>query len=219
MRSEEGLPARADAVIVGGGIVGCATAYYLAKRGMSVVLLEKDEIGRAQSGRNWGFIRQQGRDPLELPLMIESNRIWRGLERELGSDVEWVQAGNLAVAASAERIALFESWRNTAREHGLDTKVLSSAELKALIPDMRVEWPGAMYTESDGHAEPRKATQAFADAARKSGATIVERCTVESIGTTSGAVSECAAVAAPFARRAQSPRPVPGPTSCCVRSA
>ncbi|TMI02923.1 MAG: FAD-binding oxidoreductase, partial [Betaproteobacteria bacterium] len=76
MATKEALPGEADVVIVGGGIVGCAAAYYLAKRGASAVLIEKDEIGRAQSGRNWGFIRQQGRDPLELPLMIESNRIW-----------------------------------------------------------------------------------------------------------------------------------------------
>ncbi len=72
-------------------------AYYLAKRGVSAVVIEKDEIGRAQSGRNWGFVRQQGRHPLELPLMVESNRIWSGIERELGGDVEWVQGGNLAL--------------------------------------------------------------------------------------------------------------------------
>lgn len=189
MASNETLPSQADVVIVGAGIVGCATAYYLAKRGVSAVVLEKDEIGRAQSGRNWGFIRQQGRDPLELPLMIESNRIWSGIERELGADVEWVQRGNLALASTPERIALFEGWCKTAREHGLDTRVLSAAELNTLIPDLRGDWLGGMYTESDGHAEPRKATQAFADAAKARGARIFERCTVLSIETTNGAVS------------------------------
>lgn len=190
MAEHEALPAQADVVIVGGGIVGCAAAYYLAKRGVSTVLLEKDEIGRAQSGRNWGFIRQQGRDPVELPLMIESNRIWSGLESELGADVEWVQRGNLALASSAERIALFEGWCETARHYGIDTKVLNAAELAALIPDMHGNWLGGMYTQSDGHAEPRKATQAFANAASTRGARIVERCTVESIGTHDNAVSE-----------------------------
>ena len=92
----------ANAVIVGGGIVGCAAAYYLTRRGMSTVLFEKDEIGRGQSGRNWGFVRQQGRDPSELPLMIEANRIWSSAEKELGADVEWMQSGNLALAATAE---------------------------------------------------------------------------------------------------------------------
>jgi glycine/D-amino acid oxidase-like deaminating enzyme len=190
MRDEEALPVRADVVIVGGGIVGCAAAYYLAKRGVQAVLFEKDEIGRAQSGRNWGFIRQQGRDPLELPLMIESNRIWCGLERELGADVEWVQGGNLALATSPERIGLFEQWCDMAREQGLDASVLTTAQLKRVVPDLNVEWLGGMYTQSDGHAEPRKVARAFADAAAARGARLVERCTAESIGMSNGAVSE-----------------------------
>jgi glycine/D-amino acid oxidase-like deaminating enzyme len=189
MALDESLPMHADVVIVGGGIVGCSAAYYLAKRGVSVVLLEKDEIGRAQSGRNWGFIRQQGRDPLELPLMIEANRIWSGIERELGTDVEWVQAGNLALAANVERIALFDDWGKMARDRGLDTKVLSATELKALIPDLQGDWLGGMYTRSDGHAEPRKATQAFCTGAVKHGARVVEHCTVEAIETTNDAVT------------------------------
>jgi glycine/D-amino acid oxidase-like deaminating enzyme len=190
VNNEETLPLRADVVIVGGGIVGCAAAYYLAKRGVRALLFEKDEIGRAQSGRNWGFVRQQGRDPLELPLMIESNRIWSGLERELAADVEWVQGGNLALATSPERIALFEHWCGIAREHGLDTSVLTTAQLKRVVPDLHGEWLGGMYTQSDGHAEPRKVARAFADAAAARGARMVEGCTVESIGITNGAVSE-----------------------------
>jgi glycine/D-amino acid oxidase-like deaminating enzyme len=101
---------RADVVVVGGGIAGCATAFYLARRGVRVTLLERGEIAGEQSGRNWGFVRQQGRDPFEVPLMMESNRIWRGLEQELDADIEWIQGGNLALAATPERAALFEEW-------------------------------------------------------------------------------------------------------------
>ena len=100
------LPERADAVVVGGGIVGAASAYYLARRGISVVLLERGAIGEEQSGRNWGFVRQQGRHPLELPLAMESNRIWQTLETELEADLEWTRGGNLALATSAKRLAL-----------------------------------------------------------------------------------------------------------------
>ena len=99
---------QSDVVIVGGGIVGCATAYYLARRGIRPLLVEKGDVGGEQSGRNWGFVRQQGRDPLEVPLMVEANRIWRGLETELGADLEWVQGGNLALAADQARLAQFE---------------------------------------------------------------------------------------------------------------
>ena len=188
MATNEAVPAHADVVIVGAGIVGCAAAYYLAKRGVHAVVIEKDVVGRAQSGRNWGFVRQQGRDPVELPLMIESNRIWSGIERELGADVEWVQGGNLGLATARDRLELFERWAETARQHDLDTKVLTPAEVKRLIPDLHGEWLGGMFTQSDGHAEPRKATLAFANAARAGGAHIVEHCTVTSFDTADGVV-------------------------------
>ena len=72
-----------------------------------------------QSRKNWGFVRQQGRDPCEMPLVMEANRLWRGLERELGADIEWVQGGNLALAADEQRLARFEEWLPVAREFGL----------------------------------------------------------------------------------------------------
>ena len=85
--SDTDLPEHADVVVIGGGIVGCATAWTLAKRGVSVVLCEKGRIGGEQSSRNWGFCRQQGRDPREIPLIIESLRIWRGIEKEIEAPV------------------------------------------------------------------------------------------------------------------------------------
>src|SRR5262245_6958048 len=98
----------ADVVVVGAGIVGCATAYYLARRGVRVAVVERGAVCGEQSRKNWGFVRQQGRDPSEVPLMMEGNRIWRTLERELQTDIEWVQGGNLALAADPARMALFE---------------------------------------------------------------------------------------------------------------
>ena len=95
----------ADVVVVGAGIVGCATAYYLARRGVRVVVVERGTVPGEQSRKNWSFVRQQGWDPNEVPLMMESNHIWRGLERELGADIEWVEGGNLALAADARRMA------------------------------------------------------------------------------------------------------------------
>lgn len=178
-----------DVVIVGGGIVGCATAYYLARRGVRVVLVEKGEVAGEQSGKNWGFVRQQGRDPLEVPLMIESNRIWRGLEKELGADIEWVQGGNLALAADEGRMALFAQWLETVREFGLDTKLLRGNEIAELIPGMQGSWVGGLYTASDGHAEPTKATGAFCRVASAYGARIYTRCAAETVQTHRGEVS------------------------------
>src|SRR6266849_1457516 len=105
-----------DVVVVGAGIVGCATAYHLARRGVRVVVVARGTVPGEQSRKNWGFVRQQGRDPHEVPLMMEANRIWRGLGQELGADIEWVQGGNLALAAHGARMALFEQWLPVARQ-------------------------------------------------------------------------------------------------------
>src|ERR1700752_2648316 len=81
VRSDEALPARADVVIVGGGIIGASTALFLAQKGVQAVLCEKGHIAGEQSSRNWGWCRKMGRDPRELPLIIESLRLWQGLNK------------------------------------------------------------------------------------------------------------------------------------------
>src|SRR6266404_2552253 len=126
----------ADVVVVGAGIVGCATAYFLARRGARVVVVERGSVPGEQSRKNWGFVRQQGRDPAEVPLVMEANRIWRGLERELGADIEWTQGGNLALAADDARMARFEAWLAIAREAGLETRLLRARDLGAVAPGL-----------------------------------------------------------------------------------
>jgi glycine/D-amino acid oxidase-like deaminating enzyme len=182
------VPRDADVAIVGAGIVGCATAYYLARRGVRAVVVERGGVPGEQSRKNWGFVRQQGRDPFELPLMIESNGIWRGLGKELGADIEWVQGGNLALAADAARMARFEEWLPTARQFGLETKLLRAHELASIVP-LGGEWAGGMYTPSDGHADPEKTSDAFARAAASHGATIILDCAVQRVVTHDGAVN------------------------------
>jgi glycine/D-amino acid oxidase-like deaminating enzyme len=178
----------ADVVVVGAGIVGCATAYFLARRGARVVVVERGPVPGEQSRKNWGFVRQQGRDPLELPLVMEANRLWRGLERELAADVEWVQGGNLALAADEERLARFEEWLPVAREFGLDTRLLRARDLEAVVPGLAGDWAGGMHTPGDGHADPEKATDAFARAAVSRGASLHLGCAVEAVTTRAGAV-------------------------------
>ena len=140
----------ADVVIMGAGIAGAASAYYLAKGEAKVVVCEKGRIGGEQSSRNWGFVRQQGRDPAEIPLMMEATKIWRGLERELNADLEWLSAGNLVTFDSMEEGARWEAWRQTAATFGLDSKILSRAEAEAVVPGNAFDCHGAIFTESDG---------------------------------------------------------------------
>ena len=181
---------RCDVVVVGGGIVGCATAYYLARRGVRVILLERGEVAGEQSGRNWGFVRQQGRDPAEVPLMVAANRIWRGLEQELDADLEWIQGGNLALASTPERLALFEGWLPTARENGVDTRLVTPREIQELLPGMVGAWVGGLYTASDGHAEPAEGDAGARARGREARGELHEGCAVEGIATEGGRIGE-----------------------------
>ncbi|HJM75158.1 MAG TPA: FAD-binding oxidoreductase [Dehalococcoidia bacterium] len=185
--AEAMVPRQADVVIVGGGIVGAASAYYLAQRGVSVVLLERAEVGAEQSGRNWGFVRQQGRHPLEIPLAVESNRIWQSAETDLDADIEWTRGGNLGFALTEERLAQYEGWIEEAR--GLiDARIVTPDEIRGLIRGLKGDVLGGLHTPSDGHADPVKATRAFASAAEAAGATIVTGCAVDGIETSDGTV-------------------------------
>lgn len=183
------FPQSADIVIVGGGIMGAATAYYLAKAGVGVALVEKDKVAAQQSGRNWGFVRTQYRDPAELPIAVEALSLWPTLEQELGSQIAWRRTGCIFLAQNEVELAQFEQWVSSARGIATDARMLSKAEVAAFMPALRVKVPGALYTSSDGQAEPGLATTAFARAAENLGAQILEDCGVLAIEAAAGAVT------------------------------
>jgi glycine/D-amino acid oxidase-like deaminating enzyme len=195
------LPSAADVVIVGGGIVGVSAAYFLARRGVSVVLCEKGRIAGEQSGRNWGWVRQQGRSPVELPLMIRSLAIWQRLGTELGEDVGFRQGGSLYLAETPGQLTTLEEWLPVARAHGLDTRILAGTALDAVLRGGGPSWSGALYTASDGRAEPNRASAAIARGAQRAGARIVSGCAVRGIeraaGRVAAAVTEHGTIAAP----------------------
>ncbi len=184
-----GVPDTSDVVIVGGGIIGVAAAYYLARGGIGVTLCEKGRVAGEQSSRNWGFVRQQGRDPAEIPTIIESLRLWNGLAGEIGEDVGFTRAGALYLASTESQLARYEAWLEHARQYQLDTRLLSREEVRKVLPGSSGEWVGGLHTPSDGRAEPALATPALARAARRQGATIVEQCAVRGLDTQAGRVS------------------------------
>ena len=119
-----------------------------------------------------GWIRKQGRDVRELPMMIESHRIWRSFEEETGEDIGYAEGGCYFLAPTKKNVEKYESWMSTAREFELDTRVVQGDELAKHIENTSQTWPGALYTASDGRAEPHKATPAIARLASRLGATI-----------------------------------------------
>jgi glycine/D-amino acid oxidase-like deaminating enzyme len=183
------LPGAVDVAVVGGGIVGVMTAYYLARGGASVALAEKGRIAGEQSSRNWGWIRQQGRDRAELPIMVEANRLWRGLEAETGEDLGLRQTGIAYLAADAAEMARHEAFLRLAREHGVNSQLLSSREVAALLPKAARSWAGALWTASDLRAEPWQAVPALARAAARAGVRIREGCAVRALDMEAGRVA------------------------------
>ncbi len=183
------VPETADVVVIGGGIVGCATAYVLAVRGVSVAVCEKGRVAGEQSGRNWGWIRQQGRHPAELPMMAESMRMWRQLAERLGEDIGFEQGGCIFLARDRRELEEHAAWLPTAREFQLDTRLLTAGEMGGLIEDPGERWAGALYTPSDCRAEPEKASVAIARAAQEEGATVLAPCAVRGLDTEGGRVS------------------------------
>ena len=183
------LPDVADVVIIGGGIVGVSTAWFLAKQGVRVVLCEKGHIAGEQSGRNWGWVRVQGRDIREIPMALESLRIWCGLKDEIGEDVGFTRGGCFFTANSEKQLEALGAWLKTAEEFGIGTRLLSADELRKHISGSAIDWAGALYTASDGRAEPHKATPAIARAAVRSGATMLTSCAVRGVETSGGRVS------------------------------
>ncbi|MGD9919963.1 MAG: NAD(P)/FAD-dependent oxidoreductase [Variibacter sp.] len=177
---------RSDVIIVGGGIVGCATAYYLARRNVRVTLIERGKIAGEQSSRAWGFVRQQGRHSAEMPLAAEANSVWPHLAKELQADLEFVQGGIMQIAETAADEASLEEAMKTAQGHGLSTRLVTPREIAKILPELSGKWRSGLYTEADGHAEPMKATRAFADAAERLGARIIANTPVTAIDVTAG---------------------------------
>lgn len=187
-QSGQRLPASCEVLIIGGGIVGVSAAYYLARRGLAVVLCEKGRIAGEQSGRNWGWVRQQGRDLRELPLMIRSLGLWRELEAELGEDLGFTQGGCLYLAEDDTELAYYGNWLQQARGYPIDTRMLSSAELATVLSAPQPRWRGGLYTASDGRAEPSRAAPGIARGAQRAGAQILTGCAVRGLELAAGRV-------------------------------
>ncbi|MEI4233485.1 NAD(P)/FAD-dependent oxidoreductase [Roseovarius sp. D22-M7] len=187
--SPEALPARADVVIIGGGVAGVGAALALAERGVSVLLCEKGRVAAEQSSRNWGWIRRQGRDPRELPLMTESMALWRRYAGALDTDIGFRQTGCTYLCTTPAEAAEREAWLVHARDHDIPSRMLSRAEISGLLDTRDSGMHGAISTPDDCLAEPSLAVPALARHAQSLGATIFEGTAVRTLMRIGGRVS------------------------------
>jgi sarcosine oxidase subunit beta len=162
----------ADVIVIGGGISGTAAACNLARRGVKVLLLERDELAGMASGWTLAGVRQSGRHPAELPLAKAAVERWERLHDELGADVEYRQNGNLRLALIEEEISSIEQVVNEATTAGIATHLLDPVAIRALAPAITPDLAAASFCPTDGHANPILTVHAFADAARHHGAEI-----------------------------------------------
>jgi glycine/D-amino acid oxidase-like deaminating enzyme len=188
--SDTGLPAKTNVVIIGGGIIGTSTALELTERGIDVVLCEKGIIAGEQSSRNWGWCRQMGRDPREIPLIKLSLELWRNLNQRTGHETGYEQCGIVYLCDNEKDLAAREHWLDAyARPNGLSSHMISPREAGERAPGGTRPWKGGLYTPDDGRAEPQKAAVAIAKAARKAGAKIFTNCAVRGYETAGGRIS------------------------------
>jgi glycine/D-amino acid oxidase-like deaminating enzyme len=186
---EDRVPERADVVIVGGGIVGTSAALYLARKGIAVALCEKGHIAGEQSSRNWGWVRKARRDPREIPLIVESLRLWEGMNEQVQSETGFRRTGIVFAAENDEDVARYETWLGYARPYQIDARLVSGPDLDRVMPGGGKRWKAALYCASDGRAEPQKAAPAIAAAARREGAAILTDCAVRGVERSAGKVS------------------------------
>jgi len=183
------FPDAVDVVVIGAGIVGAATAYELARRGVATALLEKGVVGGEQSSRNWGWCRQQNRDPRELPLVLHSLQRLDALAQETGEDLGFRRAGLLYATNKQSEIDAWEAWEKKARDFGVASHILTRAQVKAALPGLAGDWLGGVSSPNDGYAEPSLAAPVLAAAAGRLGAFVHQQCAVRGLDREAGRVT------------------------------
>ncbi|AZO11529.1 MULTISPECIES: FAD-binding oxidoreductase [unclassified Mesorhizobium] len=183
------LPRSADAVVIGGGIVGVFAAYYLARRGVKVALVEKGHIGAEQSCRNWGWCRQQNRDARELPMATRSLDLWDSFAAETGEDTGFRRCGLLYLSNDEAELAGWARWRDFARTAGVTTHMLDGAEASERGRATGRSWKGGVFSPSDGTADPSQAAPAVARAILKLGGSVNQNCAARGLETEGGRLS------------------------------
>jgi sarcosine oxidase subunit beta len=188
-----------DVLIIGGGIAGVSIAYFLAKAGQRVCILEKHVLGQESTGRSAGNIGQSHRPPPDLPIAMRAVQLWKQLLQESDLDFEYRQHGNLRLAWTDAHVAKLKAMVERERAGGLECYFLDRAETHALLPIASGPFLGSVYSPSDGSAQPQLALLSLARAAVRQGAVLHERREVTGIEVVGGRVAGIATSGGPIA--------------------
>ena len=185
------IPSRAEAVIIGGGIIGLSTAYHLAAKGLTdVLLLEKSMLGQGSTGKCAGGIRTQFSTEINIRFSLESVKVFERFEKDFGVDPEFRRVGYLFLATTPEQMAVLENNHGLATGYGIQVELLDPGEIRARWPFLETgDLLGGSFSPRDGFAGPYEVCQGLAKAARGLGVAIREETEVTGIQTSSGRIS------------------------------
>src|SRR5262245_55333347 len=190
---------RADVVIIGAGVTGLSSAFWLCKAGMDVLVVDKGIMGWEASGRNGGSINPRGDDLPVVPLATESCRLWPTMDEELGYPTEFVGKGRVAVALDEERLATLTRTTQRWTALGIPIRMIDLREMREIVPCVSPNSPGGYFSPRGGHANPQRTVQAFAWATLDRGGRIWQETVVTEIRTAGGKVTAVETTRGPIA--------------------
>ncbi|WP_080867648.1 NAD(P)/FAD-dependent oxidoreductase [Agrobacterium tumefaciens] len=173
-----------DVIVLGGGLMGTASAYFLARRGVRVTLVERNRVGSGATVASFGNIRRSGRYLPQLPLACRSLTLWAKTTQMLGRDIEFRATGHIRLAFSDRGLEEMRNFSAAARPWGLELEELTAKDLHGRFPGLGPQAIAASFSPEDGSGNPRLVAPAFADAARRIGAEIVENVEVRAVRKT-----------------------------------
>ena len=191
MSQTQAFPTQARVIIIGGGIIGCSTAYHLGKLGVTdTVLLERAKLTSGSTFHAAGLVGQLRTNANVTQLLKYSVELYDRLEAETGQATGWKMSGCLRLACNTERMTDYQRQATTARSFGLDMDILTPSECLNLWPIMDgSDLSGGCFMPTDGQANPSDITQALARGARQNGLRIIEDAAVKSIVVEHGRVT------------------------------
>ena len=189
MRERKMANHSADVVVVGGGVSGLSSAYYLAKAGLDVVVVEKGTVGSEASGRNGGMISERIGEPPVVPIAIESLKLWPTLEEELGYPVEFVHEGRLHVGMSEEEMGHIYEEKSEASDFGVKAEMIDALQVQDMIPGISEKALGGALLPNGGHGNTQRTVQAYGWAFLDRGGRLRERTAVTGINMEQGKIT------------------------------